>query len=171
MRLLEICFSLVLASGLAQAQTASVQLFGTACPDPLGAGSPSLTVTGVPRLGTSYSVNYSAGPSGRPPQGGSIVPILATGLSSTSAGGVPLPFAIPVNWYVQQPAGCLLLVSAELAQVPPGAGPVTFSVPNVPALAGLALHHQWLVAWIDTFAPSGRRYLLGSNAARAQIGF
>jgi len=55
--------------------------------------------------------------------------------------------------------------------VPPGAGPVTFSVPNVPALAGLSLHHQWLVAWIDTFVPNGRGYLLGSNAARAQIGF
>jgi len=97
MRLLELCSSLVLASGLAQAQTASVQLFGTACPDPLGAGTPTLAVTGLPRLGISYSVSYSAGPSGRPPQGGSSVPILATGLSSTTAGGVPLPFAVPAS--------------------------------------------------------------------------
>ena len=48
-------------------------------------------------LGISYSVSYSAGPSGRPPQGGSSVPILATGLSSTTAGGVPLPFAVPAS--------------------------------------------------------------------------
>jgi serine protease AprX len=118
--------------------------------------APRLDNNGLPTLNTSYAVTLA-----------DALPVaaavLGSGISNTTWGGNPLPFALPGA------PGCNLLVSPDVIDAvitsATGTGSLSFSVPNIPALIGASIFHQWAV--LDAVNPLG---LVVSNAGRATFG-
>lgn len=120
--------------------------------------TPALSNTGLPKLGTSYSLNVVKAR-------GSSVAVLISGFSNTSWLSAKLPLSLGVL-----APSCSLLVSFDLVAGAPtsGSGTATLSipVPNNDKLVGAKLHHQWMV--VDSGAN-----MLGlsfSNGGTATIG-
>ena len=174
-RALVLTAALWLLAGAANAQSASYTLFGQSCQ---GGTTPALAVQGLPRLGQTFRVDY-VGHSGRGFIGQLSFdhhPILVTGASSTAVGGVPLPFAVPPGLTGGVP-GCTLYVSLDVVTPMPlvTGGYLTsvpFAVPNVPALLGRSVFHQWLLLQTTFDMRTNVRTvrLQMSNAGHARIG-
>lgn len=118
---------------------------------------PELSNTGLPTLGSTYSLDLAEAPA-------TTFAVLASGLSdSTWAGGL-LPVQLPGA------PGCDLLVDPVVltAHVTSVTGTATspISVPNTVGLVGADLFHQWVV--LD--GPANASGLVTSNAGRARIG-
>ncbi len=153
--------SRVYASGNSAALTGTVGLnhmmvlaFG-----PTGtAAMPVLSATGVPRLGSTFSVDVG-------------------GLTATTAAGLILgasktqygAFTLPLDLTLAGAPGCSLLASFDVVgglPVVQGSGKVTFNVPNQPSLAGLIFHNQFFV--LD--ATANAMQLTWSNGGTATVG-
>ncbi|MCI0587957.1 MAG: hypothetical protein L0323_14085 [Planctomycetes bacterium] len=117
----------------APAQSASYAYFGTGC-------SPTvpMTVTGVPTLGGSFSLEtygtYSSGFFGWSNS------TLLLGFSNQTWAGGALPFAFPTP----SPCGSLLVSPDILVGAPAGNGlvSVAFAVPNDASLLGVTFYQQ-----------------------------
>ncbi len=174
---------LALCTTALPAQSASYTLFGTACtPFPSSVPAPSLTVAGVPQLGSSFTVTYT-GPNYRraTPSFGfaTAQPVLLTGVSNTSWAGLSLPFEIPSIFTTpHQPMfhGCTLLVSPDIAvataMMPSGTSyrdRITIRVPNDTGLLGVRFYQQWLGVEVRPCCPYSRA-IYSSNGGAAVIG-
>ena len=99
---------------------------------------PSISATGVPKLGGRYDVNLTNGAK-------SSVAVQFCGFSNKTWGALKLPFDLKIVGA----AGCRLLASGELLFTArtntSGVGKRTFLVPNVAAFAGLHVYQQWEV--------------------------
>ena len=119
--------------------------------------TPTLTGTGSPLLGGSYTVELSNAPS-------SSVVALFTGFSTTTWSGGALPAMFPGA------VGCNLLVSPDsslfFVSTPAGTSSLTFPIPNDVNFLGIMLHHQWYVS-DPTNNPLG---VASSNGGTASIG-
>lgn len=140
---------------LASAQQASYAFFGSLS-GPAFYGQ-HLTVSGSPRLGTTFSVAvaYGAPPGGCPNSGQSWAVWLLTGFSNRFWGSLPLP--------AQLGQGFTLLVSPDVIQsqtlsshfsCPPGwasgaAPSFSMVVPNITGLLGVRAYQQILLAGLD----------------------
>ena len=105
---------------------------------PGGNAVPVLSNTGLPKLGQSYSVDLSKA---KPTTGA----VLITGVSKTVWGA----FTLPLSLATLGASGCNLYVSYDvptgLATGAGGAASLPIPVPNDPGLAGVKLHHQWMI--------------------------
>ena len=118
---------------------------------------PELSNTGLPILGSTYSLDLAEAPA-------TTFAVLASGLSdSTWAGGL-LPVQLPGA------PSCDLLVDPIVltTSVTSATGSATsqISVPNTVGLVGVDMFHQWVV--LD--GPANAGGLITSNAGRARIG-
>ena len=170
MRTLLTVLALALPAG---AQQASYTLFGEGCVS----ASATLGATGVPQLGSSFTVHYS-GPNFVGVKGlfeNGAHPWLLTGFSNTTWGAIPLPLLLP-----RTPLGvrCELLVSPDLVLPMPRLGSryqdsLTFPVPNEPSLIGLVFHQQWLVYHFTRLGAGGpllSASFQASNGGTATVG-
>ena len=128
--------------------------FGAGCPG--STGSPVLTTSGQPRIGSSYSLRAASLPG---------IALFVTGLSNVISGATPLPmdlqpFGMP---------GCQLLVSADRwAAATPASGIASaqVSVPFNPLITHFVVHHQ-----VFTLDPAANLTgVVVSNAVSATIG-
>jgi len=142
------------------AQTASVTYYGrTFC-----YGSPTFSVTGLPRLGANIKINTNG--SVRFPNGGTQTTLLI-GLSDQNAAGVKLPFDI--NKLTFQWCG-LLLNSNEVwlpVTTPAPYVSVPFTVPNDQTILGVNVYVQALSKRTG-LSPGYELFL--SHGARLTIG-
>ena len=136
---------------------AEAKPFGIGC---LGtAGVPTLRAITPPQLSANFDVqltNVPASPG---------LAVIASGLSDTMTGPLPLPFDLGAIGG----AGCQAYVSADLTQVAIATGGVatsTLALPNNPALLGFALYQQALV--LD--GPANSLGLTTSNALLVRVG-
>ena len=106
------------------------------CTSPATNLTPSMSVSGLPQLGGSYSPAVSDAAA-------NTVAIFVSGLSSQTNNGAPLPLALPGA------PGCELLVSTDTLAVAivdgQGDASSTMTIPNTQALTGLSVYHQWAV--------------------------
>ncbi len=132
LKLLAADLALALTVSATHAQSASFASYGAACK------STALSVTGLPKLGTSFTVHGIAFPSvcTRKFCGCTVGPcndcrgsVLFLGLGKLNA---PLP------------GGCPLLVTPDLLFTANFPGQITFPVPNNQALLGVKFHQQRL---------------------------
>ncbi|MCU0867481.1 MAG: hypothetical protein MUC36_27175 [Planctomycetes bacterium] len=148
---------------LRAAQPASITPFGTGC---LGsAGIPSLGAGDhrLPWLDDSFSLR--ANQLGTAAGGGPSLALLVFGFSDQIWSGIPLPLDLSLIGL----SGCTMRVAFDVPEVSSHTGSLTktLSLPNNPALAGLAFFAQVLA--IDPAAPNQFGGAL-SNAVRMQIG-
>jgi hypothetical protein len=128
----------VLAStAVLAAQQAGFSTFGQAC-TVSGLSTPTISATGLPVLGSSFSIDY-AGPN-RATWPTELRPVFLYGLAPTN---LPLD-----GMFRNQPTGCTLYVQPiDAVLMPPVsisfASSVPLSVPNQPGLAGASLIAQW----------------------------
>ncbi|MGC6486155.1 MAG: hypothetical protein ACON4Z_00785 [Planctomycetota bacterium] len=98
--------------------------------------TPVASADSLPILGTTYNLDCADAL-------GSSLAVLVSGYSNTSGGGLTLPAPLP------NAPGCDLLVSPDLTLATStsaaGTASLGFAVPNVSALAGFGLYHQWVV--------------------------
>ena len=134
--------------------------FRVLCAGGGGSGAvPTIGNTGIPEINTTYTVTGSQGRASAPA-------FLAVGGSNTQWSGGSLPFSLAslgapnCNLRVSLD----LLISAQLNSS--GAGSVQIPVPNVSALIGQSVYHQWIV--VD--GPANNLGLAFSAGARATIG-
>lgn len=162
----------LLAAASLSAQTASFTVFGTGC----ASQTPSMTATGLPRLGQTFTVISRPQAGCSFGGGGSTCRwlYLMTGLSNSQIGGQPLPMLLPTTLTGGE-VGCVLYTSAD-AIVPGTDNPfaletlVTFTVPSDPRLLGVRLYHQWLVAVQATSMTTGAtRYSMRLSAAAESL--
>jgi hypothetical protein len=117
---------------------------------------PALSFDGLPQLGAAYDPKVADAA----PQ---TFALLASGLDRTVYQGVPLPIQLP------NAPGCELLVSADALDlvVTDGGGAASYqlAIPNVAAIVGTELHHQWLI-WDPTVNSLG---VVTSNAGTATV--
>jgi len=142
------------------AQTASVTYYGaTKC-----SGSPSFSITGLPRLGAGIRI-VTAG-SVRYPGGGSQNTLLI-GLSDQNMGGLKLP--IDISTLSFQWCG-LLLNSNEVwlpVTTPAPSVSIPFTVPKNPAILGVSVYIQalrkrtGLAPGVEFFLSRGARLTIG----------
>ena len=121
----------------APAQSASYAYFGAG----VGCSSPPLTVSGLPTLGGTFSVQTWSSV-GTPGFSGWSLTMVATGFSNQDWGGVPLPYTLPFA-----PACGSVLVSPDVllpvpATNPGGFASVPFAVPNDASLLGMTFYQQ-----------------------------
>jgi len=118
--------------------------------------TPDLGNTGVPAIGTSYSLTLASALS-------NAGALLVTGFSDQTWGAIPLPLTVP------EAPGCNLLVAGDVLSgvTVSGAGTASFAinVPNSTGLISAVLFHQWVVA--DAVNALG---FVVSNAGKATIG-
>ena len=138
------------------AGSARYAVFGAGCAG--SAGTPTNTVSALPRLGTTPLLTF-----GNLPAPNLAVAIL--GLANTGSGAGPLP--LPLG-FLGMPL-CSLRVRPDVTLTVAGAagsGSVPFPIPNDPALAGFTFHTQALVLdpGLNAFGASM------SDAATAVIG-
>lgn len=155
----------LLLTSLGLAQTASFSTYGTGCnpsqPPPLIANS------GLPVLGTTFTVSFVALPAGRTPVSEDW-PIFLIGLQQAQ---VPVPVLSP-----SQPAGCNLLTTTDIAMPMPWLGSsfqnqVQLAVPFHPALAGGSVYLQWAELYSRCSPTCTPTFLRVTNAAIAKLGF
>ena len=173
--LLSFCLLSALGLPALGAQTATFTTFGASCG---GAEAPTLTAQGLPRLGTTYTVQY-AGPNQSTFVQACIYrtsrPIHFLGVSRTGWGSLQLPYLVPMALTNGDP-GCNLLVSIEVATPMVQIGTTFVStmpipLPNDPALLGGDLFHQWATLTDRTAHPcTVLNYLHLSNGGHAHIG-
>ena len=118
--------------------------------------SPELSNSGLPVLGSSYSVTLADALD-------TAFAVMASGTSDTTWSGGSLPAPIPGA------PGCDLLVSPDVLAAAltsaTGTASSPISVPNNSSLIGFELFHQWVV--LDNANPAG---LVFSNGGRAKVG-
>ncbi|MCB9889998.1 MAG: hypothetical protein H6836_10530 [Planctomycetes bacterium] len=121
-------------------------------------GAPSLSNTGVPTLGTTFSVDLSSAPA-------NAGAIFAIGVSNTAWGSIGLPFDLSV---LNAP-GCNLYVSLEfqflVTTTAAGGYSFSLSIPNDSRLKGFHFYNQYGVG-SPTANPFGVAF---SNAGDGQI--
>ena len=134
---------------VAQAQSASTQVFGQGCSHPVEPTRRSeLYYTGRPVLGSSVVIHYQAVPWGS--RSVTTTGYLFWGLSNSSVMGGPLP--IPA-WHFGLPFGspnCLIYTSSDLhSGMVSGQldGRITIPIPNEPHLAGMTIYQQWVLRY------------------------
>jgi len=118
---------------------------------------PSLSAAGLPSLGASYDVQLAdALPSA--------VGLMIVGFSDSSAGGVPLPAALPGT-----PA-CTLYASLDVLEAvltaPDGSATFTVNMGTSPSFVGAKLFHQWAI--LDSAA--NQLGIVTSDAGVATVG-
>lgn len=136
---------------------AEAKPFGIGC---LGSiGVPVLRATSAPQVSANFAVSLANVPT---------VPslaVIASGLSYTASGPLPLPFDLGVIGG----AGCQVYVSADYTQVAIAAAGIatsTLAIPNNTGLLGFSLFQQAIV--LD--APANALGLTTSNALAVRIG-
>ncbi|MEZ5966071.1 MAG: hypothetical protein R3F56_19705 [Planctomycetota bacterium] len=146
------------------AAQASFTAYGTGCnpsnPPPL------IRNSGLPVLGTTFTVSFAALPSGRTPVSEDW-PLFLMGLQQTQ---VPVPVLSSL-----QPPNCFLYTSTEFVVPMPWLGSsfdnqVAIAVPNNAALMGFTLYMQWAELYSScrpTCVPSMIRV---TNGAAAVLG-
>lgn len=118
---------------------ASFTNYGSGCGSP-GSPPPLIRFSGLPQIGTSYTVQQIALPNGISPVSVDL-PILISGLQRVS---LPVPTYSPT-----QPTNCMQLTSIDVFEIMPQTSASRFAtstpwvVPNNPNLIGLQYHHQW----------------------------
>lgn len=155
---LRTCTLLLTVATAAIAQSASYTVIGTPCTTGRllsWVGPVPLSVQGVPRLGTTFTVVTEC--SASYPPGQRRTTFLLTGASNTSAGGLPLPFDLATlsppgsTWCGM--LGTSIDVMERVAPQPdfttPGLMPI--AVPNLAALAGARFFQQVVSIERDTF--------------------
>lgn len=138
------------------AKTAIAAKFGQACAT--SAGTPDLTPTTTPVLGTNYVLTLSNGAFNG-------IGVIAHGFSNTNSLFGPLPQDLTSIGF----GGCRLEVSTEaslLLLINSGTATNTIGFPNDPGLAGIPLFSQVLV--LDSLAPNGNGGV--SNAVHGVLG-
>lgn len=156
----------------AAAQQAAFAPFGVACSVP-GAPTPAIGARGLPRLGTTFEVTFTGPNHNTSSAQQSAQPVLLTGLNA-----VPVPAAIPVGTFPQQPAGCWVFVFPDLAIPMPLArsgaafeSALALTVPNDPALIGATWFHQWVSIFRQCgFAGCSIFWAVTSDAAQVLVG-
>lgn len=102
------------------------------------ASTPAMGNRGLPVLGTTFSVDLNFA---RP----SSAAIHFIGISNSAMGPLPLPLYLGGLGA----SGCSLLVSPDFGFAVPisssGFGSISFNIPNVNALEGGRIYHQWIV--------------------------
>ena len=147
-KLLSVALAFALTVSTTHAQSATFVSYGSPCK------AVSLSVTGLPKLGTSFSVDGIAFPSfcTRKFCGCNVGPcndcrgaVLFLGLGKLNA---PLP------------GGCPLLVTPDLFFTAAFPGRITFAVPNNRALLGVKFHMQRLDLTVKEYITSscGKSY-------------
>lgn len=125
-------------------------------------GSPSIAGAGVPRLGATYDVILSRGPT-------SSAAFCTVGASDRRFAGLDLPFDLGPSG---AGPGCALWASAELiagtATDAGGAARVALTLPNVRTLVGASVFHTWLL--LDAGAPNNPLGLTTSAGLAAVVG-
>ncbi|MGE0144645.1 MAG: hypothetical protein AB7I19_16625 [Planctomycetota bacterium] len=148
------------------AQQAGFSTFGQAC-TVSGLSTPAISATGLPVLGSTFSIDYS-GPN-RATWPTELRPVFLYGIAPTnlSLDGM----------FRNQPAGCTLYVQPiDAVLMPPVsilfASSVALSVPNQPVLAGSSLVAQW-ACLNQTCLVNGcnANAVLTSDAASITLGF
>ena len=118
---------------------------------------PELSNTGLPILGSAYSLDLAEAPA-------TTFAVLASGLSDSTWAGGFLPVQLPGA------PGCDLLVDPIVLTTSvtsaTGAATSQISVPNTIGLVGVDVFHQWVM--LD--GPANAGGLITSNAGRARIG-
>lgn len=175
-RLLTPVLAVFLCAAPAAAQTANYTFVGTSCTagrlDPL-AGAVPISVSGTPRLGGSFTV-ITEGSAGLP-TGLRRSVYLLTGVSNTSAFGVPLPFDLGALSPGEPICGMLRTSAEAVVRVPSAPTPQTpvsirFDVPNTTALLGAMLYQQVMSTEFSSFGPPFRSIALSAGGV-ATIGF
>ena len=122
------------------AQAASVQVVGPTC-----AGSPGMSVTGVPRLGQSCTLVYSG------PNLCCTSPALHYSIPHLILAASPTTVTMPGFVGTSQPSNCPVLAFPGLLVSMPYVGGTSLgstyvvNVPNNAALIGATLYAQWVV--------------------------
>ncbi len=167
-------FAMVLATcGLLDAQ-ASYTTYGWGCGSWGGVNQPAvLSCSDTPKIGTSVEVRF-LGPRYVPGWNRSqIFPVLMTGLSRTSVGGVSLPFH--VNWGPIGGPNCMLWCSADFAAAVGGIinldwGSMRIAIPDNAALVGVTLYHQWYLQYHLWWQGGIEAFYILSNGGAMTIG-
>jgi hypothetical protein len=161
-----VCCVLMSAS-FAPAQQASYTTYGPACGGTHGdpPTMPVLWATGLPRLGSSFTVHYQ---SPRIACGRNYIsPFLVTGKSAVAWRITDLG---PV---ILGGPNCYVLSSAEVLQIDPwggATGQLTFVVPNDNALLGLRLYQQWWLLYMVACPQGVIHYAFLTNGGAMGIG-
>ena len=160
----------------------AVRFFGVTCGPASPEGSPRIEVVWTPRLGMGVGIlllgTWGYVGAGDCKMRGQAY--LLVGASNQQAGGVPLPYMLPLPLTMSFP--CLLQVSAEVvakADTPLAgmgsshASSIGLAIPNLPTLVGQKLYLQWLVQrWqVGINCPWVYPYFFTSNAAEITIGY
>jgi hypothetical protein len=118
---------------------------------------PVLDHVGLPTLGASYEVTLHDA-------NRLSIAVLVTGDSTSSFGSIPLPILLPAT------GTCWLQVSPNIAEAfatsAAGTASRTIAVPASQVLAGLELHHQWIV-----LGAGSPLELIVSDSGTAVLGF
>lgn len=157
------------------AQAASYTIVGTSCTTgriSAQIGPVPLRNIGLPRLGATFSIETESTASY--PWGNRRTVLLLSGVSNTSAGGVPLPFDISVLSPTEPFCGLLRTSMEFIATLPRQSDHTTpsridFQVPNTPSMIGVRLFQQVLSIESTTFGPPFRSMAL-SAGGEARIG-
>lgn len=161
----------LLLAAMAQAQTTSAAFlpFGTGCV--LEGQTLAIGNVGLPQIGQTFQITY-AGPNHTHNFAQQIAwPQLAFGFQTQQ-------FAIPTNWFPQQPTGCTGLIAPIAVQSMPlnAAGNAyessfTMVLPNDPGLIGVQFLAQWMnVHQQCGFAGCGLDAIALSDAAIVIVG-
>lgn len=136
---------------------AAYDTFGAACAG--SRGKPVLSAAGVPRLGTTFSVQLSGAVSGARA-------VLFFGGSDRTWSGVRLPFDLGAFGA----PGCVILASGEVQidarTSASGTAGVPVAVPNITSLKGVRFYNQWIV----TDPAANRAGLATSNGGVGTVG-
>ena len=158
------CFGLA-CSGLAQ--QASYTTYGSGCGGWAGEPPimPTLSVTGLPRVGGRFRVEYLA------PHFSCryfVMAYLATGVSPVS-----IHLALIRNTFYGGP-NCTILTTGEVALMLPigqyPTGGMDFVVPNVPSLLGVVLFQQWWLYYIVSCPIGSDGFVFVTNGGKLTIG-
>ena len=139
--------TLTLLAASVYGQQASAEPYGFGCAsngDPFGS---YLSYTGVPRLGSTFSVNFQTSRAPGVTTGGR----LYTGFSRQTWAGMRLPIWIPGLGIGNTASSvhCMLWTSLDIDMGLVGGftqGSMQLTVPNQPSLIGLQLYQQWFLS-------------------------
>jgi hypothetical protein len=143
----------------AASNTATFSTFGVGCVGTHGQ-IPTLSFTGVPRLGEDYTVNLRRGPA-------NATGFLFVGFSNTHWGGAPI---LPFDMTIINAAGCTVYCSDEIV-VPAnadasGSRDRVINTPCDTAFLNLVVYYEWLL--FNGVNPLG---VITSNAGQGNVGW